>query len=207
MELNKILKVSNGFEKYLFRFATLLFVSMVMFWMVILFYPFNPAEFHGVELNEKQVSAGDGITFNVIFDKYTTLVPEITRYLVSCDAPQKGTITLETTVGEAKVGMKVKPVSTEIPRHTYPGRWKIGILIRYPYFGGLNKVDRWTESECFQVQPYDLRKDVKARSVEADLIVADKVKALSAEVKKIKALEAEIIQLKASKVEKQEEVK
>jgi hypothetical protein len=148
---HKLPSLSNGIERQLFRVFGGVFGIMVISLIVIFFYPFNPADFHSVDIMQTEVYAGGSLRFDIHFDKYTDLVPEVTRYLFPCKGNPSGAMTLEQTLGEAAPGMKVKPVATELPKRTMPGWWKVGLVIKYPYWGGLRPLYRRINSGCFYV--------------------------------------------------------
>lgn len=142
--------LKNVSEKIVFLMgvAFLIFFTSGIFFVAL--YPFNPARFDELKVLQEFASPGDALFLEMRFEKYTDITPDVTRYLTSCDGSQ-GTITVERTVGDAKVGDKKKIIVIEVPKHTPIGQWKNRFLIDYPYLGGLRHIERWIESGCFEV--------------------------------------------------------
>jgi hypothetical protein len=127
-------------------------LGIVAFFIVVTWWPFNPAKFYPPIIHTPIVERGELFHYDMVLDKYTEISPRIQRTLVC--GKDENIIVLENAVGTSKTGNKrVRSIHVEIPKNA-PADKVCQVLthIEYPYFGGLRNVKYDVWSGYFEVK-------------------------------------------------------
>jgi hypothetical protein len=131
---------------YLTLLMALVVVLIVTYWMT---YPYKPVEFKNLphKIDTKQIKAGEYLTMNVDYCKYSTVVPVINTAFIDgiiYYVPQEGTInTVKPGCGENKVFIY-------IPKALPPGNYSVHRTWKYKV-NPLRTITIYTQSETFEV--------------------------------------------------------
>jgi hypothetical protein len=118
---------------YLAVFAFVMLCCIIISVFIILVYPFNPGKFGDVILEKETVRAGGVLTYTVNFNKYTTKMGEITRFLINKNGGKM--VITPYAIADASPSDTSKKISIGIPDSTPPGDYEILFVVKYHYFG------------------------------------------------------------------------
>ena len=127
----------------------ILFIFVIIDWYPSTWHPLKPIVYHNAVLDNNVVLAGNRVSFTVYFDKYTTKVGTMTRYLVAKNGNKAATITLTTGLADAKINSKLKNVILDIPLTTSPGHYAVRWAVVYKYYW--RDIIIWYETPEFTV--------------------------------------------------------